>query len=134
VQQRLERRRCDAFQIYEAHDADGLVDGVAQLILGLDLETPGAEWVRVFFHAGGWSWTVSTERPSAPTDPSGELRFPATDLAELLAVGGAEIALADLVPRSGRTGRLLLGFATGVIVSIEHDGDRSHLRIIPPAA
>lgn len=42
--------------------------------------------------------------------------------------------MADLVPGTGQSGRFLLGLATDTIVSVEHDGDRSHLRIIPPAA
>jgi hypothetical protein len=120
--------------VYEAYDSAGLVDGVAMLVLGLDQGTATGEWVRVFFDAGRWSWTASTEPPPEPEDPSGELRFPATDLAATLAVAGAEITLADLVARDGPSGRLLLGFATGAMISVEHDGNRSHLRIIPPAA
>jgi hypothetical protein len=134
VHRKLQGRRCNAFIVYEAYDAAGLVDGVAMLVLGSDLTAPGGEWVRVFFDAGRWSWTASTDQLPDPEDPAGELRFPATDLAATLGVAGTEITLADLVPRAGRSGRLLLGFATGAAVSIEHDGDRSHLRIIPPAA
>ena len=37
------------------HDTAGLVDGVAMLVLGLDLDRPNGEWVRVFFDAGRWS-------------------------------------------------------------------------------
>lgn len=46
IQRRLEGRRCDALVVYEAHDAAGLVDGVAMLVLGLDLDQRGAEWAR----------------------------------------------------------------------------------------
>ena len=134
VQRRLQGRRCDTLVVYEAYDAAGLVDGVAMLVLGLDLDLPHGEWVRVFFDAGRWSWTATTEQPPEPCDPAGDLRFPAIDLAATLAVGGHIITLADLVATPGRSGRLLLGFATGAIVSVEHDGHRSHLRIIPPAA
>ena len=49
-------------------------------------------------------------------------------------VAGTEIRLAELVPRGETAARFLLGFATGVMVSVEHDGDRTHLQIIPPAA
>ena len=47
---------------------------------------------------------------------------------------GAKVPLADLVPRGGDAGRFLLGFATGAMLSVEHDGDRTRLQIIPPAA
>lgn len=134
VQRKLQGRRCDALVLYEAYDGAGLVDGVAMLVLGLDLSDASGEWVRVFFDAGRWSWTASTARPLAPEDPDGQLQFPATDLAATLGVAGAEITLAELIPLAGRSGRLSLGFATGAAVSVEHDGDRSYLRIIPPAA
>jgi hypothetical protein len=134
VQRRLQGRQCDALVVYEAYDASGLVDGVAMLVVGVDLAEPSGEWIRVFFDAGRWSWTTSTERPREPEDLAGELRFPATDLGVTLAVAGAKITLADLVPRAERSGRLILGFATGAAVSVEHDGTRSYLRIIPPAA
>jgi hypothetical protein len=120
--------------VYEAHGLGGLIDGVAMLVLGLELGGGRKEWVRVFFDVGGWSWTTTNEPVPAPEDPTGEIRFPATDLGGALGIAGAEIRLAALVPRGGAAGRFLLGFATGAMVSVEHDGDRTHLQIIPPAA
>jgi hypothetical protein len=104
------------------------------LVLGLELPGGQNEWVRVFFDAGGWSWTTTNEPVAAPEDPTGDLRFPATDLAAILGVAGTEIRLAELVPRAETAGRFLLGFASGAMVSVEHDGDRTHLQIIPPVA
>lgn len=134
VHKRLIGRRCHSLLVYEAHDSNGLVDGAAMIVLVLDQPDGGEEWVRVFFDAGGWSWTTSNEPVAEPEDPTGELRFPVTDLAALLGVAGTEIRLAELVPRGEAAARFLLGFATGVMVSVEHDGDRTHLQIIPPAA
>ena len=65
VQRKLQGRRCDALMVYEAYDSAGLVDGVAMLVLGLDQGAATGEWVRVFFDAGRWSWTASTEPPRA---------------------------------------------------------------------
>jgi hypothetical protein len=104
------------------------------LVLGLDLPGGTNAWVRVFFDVGGWSWTFTNEPVAAPEDPAGELHFPVRDVAGDLGIAGAEIRLADLVPRAGDAGRFLLGFATGAMVSVEHDGDRTHLQTIPPAA
>jgi hypothetical protein len=134
VHRRLIGRRCNSLLVYEAHDSSGLVDGAAMIVLGLDDSDGSEEWVRVFFDVGGWSWTTTNEPVPAPEDPTGELRFPSTDLAALLGVAGTEIRLAELVPRAETAARFLLGFATGVMVSVEHDGDRTHLQIIPPAA
>src|SRR5215471_4054677 len=134
VHRRLIGRRCNSLLVYEAHDSSGLVDGAAMIVLGLDDSDSREEWVRVFFDAGGWSWTTTNEPVAAPEDPTGQLRFPSTDLAALLGVAGTEIRLAELVARGDTAARFLLGFATGVMVSIEHDGDRTHLQIIPPAA
>jgi hypothetical protein len=52
------------------------------------------EWVRIFFDAGGWSWTATNEPVAACS----------------------------------------LGFSTGAMLSVDHDGDRTNLQIIPPAA
>jgi hypothetical protein len=134
VHRRLVGRQCDSLLVYEAHGPGGLIDGVAMLVLGLDLTSGRKEWVRVFFDRGGWSWTATNEPVPPPEDPTDELRFPATDLGVALGVAGAHIRLAELVPRPGAAGRFLLGFATGAMISVEHDGDRTHLRIIPPAA
>ena len=120
--------------VYEAHDATGLIDGVAMLVVGLELAGGRGEWVRVFFDLGGWSLTVANEPVAPPEDPAGELRFPVRDVAADLGVAGSEIRLAEVVPRAGGGGRFLLGFATGGMVSVEHDGDRTNLQIIPPAA
>jgi hypothetical protein len=134
IKRHLVGRRCNSLVVYEAHGPTGLIDGVAMLVLGLDLPSGRTEWVRVFFDVGGWSWTITNEPVAAPEDPAGELRFPIRDIAAALGVAGAEIRLAELVPRAGDAGRFLLGFATGGIVSVEHDGDRTSLQIIPPAA
>lgn len=127
-------RRCNSILVYEAHGPDGIIDHVAMLVLGFDLPDNRKEWVRIFFDAGGWSWTAMNEPVAAPEDPTGELWFPATDVAATLGVTDAEIRLADLVPRAGPAGRLLLGFSTGAMLSVEHDGDRTSLQAIPPAA
>ena len=127
-------RRCNSLVVYEAHGPTGLIDGVAMLVLGEDLPGGRSEWVRVFFDLGGWSLTVANEPVAPPEDPTGELRFLVRDVAADLGVAGSEIRLAEVVPRAGDGGRFLLGFGTGSIVSVEHDGDRTNLQIIPPAA
>src|SRR5690349_10572562 len=134
VHTRLVGRRCSSLLIYEAHNSAGLVDGAAMIVLGLEHSGGRREWVRVFFDVGRWSWTSTNEPVPAPEDPTGDLRFPANDVAAMLGIAGREIRLAELVPRAETSGRFLLGFATGAMVSFEHDGDRTHVQIIPPAA
>ena len=134
IKRHLIGRRCNSLVVYEAHGPTGLIDGVAMLVLGLDLPAGRTEWIRVFFDVGGWSWTIANEPVAPPEDSSGELRFPVQDVAGSLGVVGAEIRLAELVPRAGDAARFLLGFATGAMVSVEHDGDRTQLQVIPPAA
>jgi hypothetical protein len=53
----------------------------------------------------------------------GELRFPSETL-PAPSVAGAEIRLAELVPRAGDARRFLFGFATGGMVSVEPHGDK----------
>jgi hypothetical protein len=134
IHRQLVGRRCKSLVVYEAHGPNGLIDGVAMLVLGLHVAGGREEWIRVFFDVGGWSWTTTNEPVAAPEDRAGELRFPIRDVASTLGVAGAEIRLAELVPRSGDAGRFLLGFDTGAMVSVEHDGDGTQLQIIPPAA
>jgi hypothetical protein len=109
VHRRLIGRRCNSLLVYEAHDSDGLVDGAAMIVLALDDADGREEWVRVFFDAAGWSWTTANEPVAAPEDPTGELRFPVTDLAALLGVAGTEIRLAELVPRAESAARSCSG-------------------------
>ena len=90
-------------------------------MLGLDQDAAAGEWVHVFFDAGGWSWASATGPPAEPEGPAGELRFPATDLAATVAVAAAQITSGDVVARDGPSGRLLLGFATGTMISVEHE-------------
>ena len=134
IRRQLVGRRCNSVLVYEARGPGGLIDDVAMLVLGLEAGGGSKEWVRVFFDVGGWSWTTTNEPVAPPEDPRGELQFPATDIAPTLGLAGTEIRLADLVPRGGDAGRFLLGFATGAMLSVEHDGDRTRLQIIPPAA
>src|SRR3954453_20709083 len=66
VHKRLIGRRCNSLLVYEAHDSSGLVDGAALIVLVLGQPEGGEEWVRVFFDAGGWSWTTSNEPVAEP--------------------------------------------------------------------
>ena len=134
INRQLVGRRCTSLVVYEAHGPTGLIDGVAMLVLGVEIPGGRNEWVRIFFDVGGWSWTITNEPVAAPEDPAGVLRFPVRDVAGALGVPGSEIRLAEVVPRAGDAGRFLLGFATGGMISVEHDGDRTELQIIPPAA
>ena len=36
------------------------------VVLGLDHSDGREQWVRIFFDAGGWSWTITNERVEAP--------------------------------------------------------------------
>ena len=134
IKRHLVGRRCTSLVVYEAHGSAGLIDGVAMLVLGLGSLDGRKEWIRLFFDAGGWSWTTTNHPVAELEDPAGELTFPVRDVAGELGVAGSEIRLAELVPRGGAASRFLLGFATGAMVSVEHDGDRTHLQVIPPIA
>jgi hypothetical protein len=91
-------------------------------------------WARFFFANSGYSWWESTDAPPEPTVPGVDARFVAIDLANAHDLAGRQITLADLSPRGAKGARLLLGFDSGAMLSLEHDGEASHFQIIPPAA
>jgi hypothetical protein len=130
LSRRMEGRTCEALLVHEAYRGEQLLEGVVQLALRFG---PRA-WARFFFAGGGCSWAEYTEAPPDPSDPRGDLRFVRVDVAEMLALGGHRITFAELAPRDGEAARLTLGFDTGALLTVEHDGQASRLRLIPPAA